>query len=565
MTATHFTPRLALPYPDETDPADVPLDIANLATKLDTITGRAAGQALSAAPVLDIGVLGQIRAGRQLTVADFTALGLSPPTGLWNLSDLTDVSGNGRALTNKGAVPFGVGINGLASTAAVFAGATAQALYIADTGAADPFRIKTGSFGCWFRTAKRGTDQSVVGKWGAQMGWLLQISHISNVIATWISTDNSGWVTAWGVSDVCDDRWHFAVGVFDGTAVRTYVDGVLEGVVSISGAIFATSSGANVGANGADGATAAGNPSYGRVDEAFVTADVLSDDQVRALYCAKLAHGYSITPTDYALSVRRRRRGAALATTDFPTQPLRLHNFTAGSLADEGSGAVALAVQGTAPVSVAGADGALGGGMNFNQSGDFGSTDAGLPSGLAARSYGCWLKTTGTVGAMGPISWGTLSSGDARMDMVSNGLLRSLSAGDVFSGSYVADGQWHFAVTVEDNAAGDGVKRKLYCDGRLVGGSTVLNAITLGGANHFRVGSYPDGTGVWNGQIDGAFVCGYALTQDQIAKLYAKGSQALAPSVKNAGDHVEYADATNVYAVFDTLDSQHTIDLAVTG
>ena len=60
-------------------------------------------------------------------------------------------------------------------------------------------------------------------------------------------------------------------------------------------------------------------------------------------------------------------------------------------------------------------------------------------------------------------------------------------------------------------------------------------------------------------------MCGYALTQDAISKLYAKGSQALAPSVKNAGDHVEYADATNVYAVFDTLDSQHTIDLAVSG
>ena len=66
-------------------------------------------------------------------------------------------------------------------------------------------------------------------------------------------------------------------------------------------------------------------------------------------------------------------------------------------------------------------------------------------------------------------------------------------------------------------------------------------------------------------QIDGTFVCGYALTQDQISILYAKASQQLASGPKNAGDHVEYADATNVYVVFDTLDSQHAIDLAVTG
>ena len=113
---------------------------------------------------------GQIRAGRQLTAADFTALGLSAPAGLWNLSDLTDVSGNGRALTNKGAVPFGVGINGLASTAAVFAGATTQALYIANAGAADPFRIKTGSWGCWFRTAKRATGVCLLTKRGGAAG-----------------------------------------------------------------------------------------------------------------------------------------------------------------------------------------------------------------------------------------------------------------------------------------------------------------------------------------------------------------------------------------------------------
>ena len=93
-------------------------------------------------------------------------------------------------------------------------------------------------------------------------------------------------------------------------------------------------------------------------------------------------------------------------------------------------------------------------------------------------------------------------------------------------------------LAVEDNAAGDGkVKRKLYVDGRLVGGSTVLNAITLGGANKFRLVVANDNTTFFTGQIDGAFVCDYALTQDTISRLYAKGSQTLPPSVKNAGDH----------------------------
>ena len=106
---------------------------------------------LSARTIQDIGLSNQIRAGRQLSPADFGAMGLAAPLGLWNLSDLTDVSGNGRNLLNKGGVPFGVGINGGANTAAQFSGNTGQALYISDTGAKDPFRIKTGSVGCWFK------------------------------------------------------------------------------------------------------------------------------------------------------------------------------------------------------------------------------------------------------------------------------------------------------------------------------------------------------------------------------------------------------------------------------
>src|SRR6476646_4386940 len=105
---------------------------------------------ISALPVLDVGLANQIRAGRQLLPIDFTNMGLLAPAGLWNLSDLADVSGNGRNLLNKGAVPFGVGINGIAASAAVFSGAAAQGLYIADTGVSDPFRIRSGSIGCWF-------------------------------------------------------------------------------------------------------------------------------------------------------------------------------------------------------------------------------------------------------------------------------------------------------------------------------------------------------------------------------------------------------------------------------
>ena len=96
-------------------------------------------------PILDIGIPGQIRAGRQLTPADFTDIGLAAPVGLWNFTgDLTDASGNGHTLTAKGTVPYARGIEGIDNNAVQFNGT--NALYIADTGVDDPFRSESRIF-----------------------------------------------------------------------------------------------------------------------------------------------------------------------------------------------------------------------------------------------------------------------------------------------------------------------------------------------------------------------------------------------------------------------------------
>lgn len=602
-----FTPRLAMPRPGLDDPADGPDAFNDLTDYLDPIAtvysqgtlaarpaagvvGRlywatdaravyyddgtawrsVAGTASvgAAMPILDVGVQGQNRAGRQLTVADFTALGLAQPIGLWNLSDLSNLGSDGRALANKGAVPFGVGINGLAATSAVFAGSASQALYIADSGAADPLRIRTGSFGCWFRTAKRGVQQHAISKFSTaapQFGWIVEIASTNTAIVE-ASTDGSNNPFAVGVSDVADDRWHHVLATFDGTLLRLYVDAVLEGVNALSGLLFASSAPFNVGARAADAGTAGSSPFYGRVDEAFVSSDVLTEDQVRGLYCASIPHALGVTPGAVRLSVHRRRKGAPLAVADFTTQPLRLHNFTAGALTDQGSGNVALVNAGTAPIAVAGADGAPSGAFSFGATATahLMATDAGLPAALAARSYGCWLKTTSAASAV-VIGWGTISTADTRLtvNVAAAGALGVYNAGDLITGPFVADGQWHFAVEVEDNAAGDGVRRKLYMDGRLVGGSTVLNAITLTGANRFRIAAQQDAAAPLVGQVDGAFVCGYALAQDEILRLYAKASQDLGASPKEPGPHVERVDATGLLWVADTLESQQTVDVGV--
>lgn len=544
--------------------SDARAPTAHAATHRNTGSDPLNRLALSARGVLDIGQLNQIRAGRVLTLADFTVLlGRSTPIGLYNLADLTDISGNARTLTNKGAVTFGgTGIAGQANVA-IFNGSVNSVLYINDVAV---WRIKTGSVGCWFKTAKRGTDQMLVTKYSnvaGQRAYCLFV-NASNQVELAISTTGSDeFRVAVGSSDVCDDRWHFAVGTFDGSVVRTYVDGALEASGLLSATIFQGTEPLNIGGRDGDAATNANAPFFGRIDEAFVTADVIDPDDVRLLYAAKVSHGYATTPQITALNVRRRKRGGALSGGDFPSNPLSLFGFQIGALTDAGTLTTALTNNGGA-LSVAGADGIAGNSFIFSGAQSLSKTDAGLPSALTVRSYGCWAKTTSV--ATGIImGWGTLNTGDARLILGANGLIQFTSSADGGGtfGPFIADGQWHHLVVVEDNAAVDGVKRKLYLDGKLVLASTVMNPIVLAGPGNFRVGSNQDGSSPLTGQVDEAFVIGAALTNEQVAVLYQKSTIALGLSPKNSGDHIEAIDATNLYLICDALETQNTIDLEV--
>lgn len=523
--------------------------------------------AVTAQPVSDVGIINQIRAGRQLTPADFTNMGLSVPIGLWNLSNLTDASGNGRTLINKGAVSSAVGINGGAATAMQFSGSTAQALYALDTGASEAFRIRTGSWGCWFRSARRGVIQYLFSKIQTAAGafsWGVKIDS-TNVITPFISTDGTNAFQKFGLLDVCDDRYHFAVVTFDGTRVVSYVDGGLDITIPVAGAIFGGAGPLNIGGRGADGAVATSDPLFGRVDEAFVTSDVLSEEQVRNLYCASIPHTLGSVPASFALSVRRKRRGAALAASDFPAQPSRLHNLSNASGADLGSNGVPLVDQTALSVAVAGPDGSRAGAIQWaGATGGWASSDAGLPAALASRTYGVWFKSISTAGGT-IMGWGTQGSGDARL-VLTNALgaaITAWSGPDSITGPVVNDSQWHLASVVEDNAATD-AKRKLYIDSRVVGISTVMTSLVLAGANKFRLFINQDGaTGPFSGQISRAFVYPGALTADQIRKIYDAGPMILAPSPKAPTDHVEASEAGRLLAIFDTIESSDSIDLAV--
>jgi hypothetical protein len=615
------TARRALRKPVLTDNPDVPRDIGNLADDIDAmmaalITGTTANRATytagppgpkdgdiywvtddltmgafgtpykwdsansawrifgpaSPAPqsainskLLGPGVGAVQRAGRTLTLYDYqTVLGLTTPPGLFNLSDTSNL-GSGGAINNKGAVPFGVGIQGAAASCAVFAGSGSQGLYV-DGGAAGSYSLRGGSVFGWHRSARSG-NQAIVSKMTAAGGAGSSCYYVGSTGRAFASVSIDG-ATSKGVagqSNINDDRWHYVGFTFDGAVLRLWVDGVCEGTLDVAGPIFVGAVPLTIGALGADSVTTGINPHYGRIDEVLITNDVLNEDQIRLLYCAKFPHTYGAIPTRLRLQIIRQQRGGPLVTGDFPSVPLRLYNFTAGTLTDDGSQNTAL-TNNNASVSVAGGDGTPNGAFLFNGTNQFlSATDTGLPIGASARTIMCWFKSTGgSIGTVaGMIAYGTLDDVmlyDNRGKIFAFDGLNSAQSPGTYD-----DGQIHHAAAVFDNSASDGAKIKLYIDGRCV--STNQNLRITGavvGAGGFKIGKSSDPTNPYfNGIIDGVAVLQVALTGDQVYSVFAKGSKALAASVKHAGEHIEGQDTNFLLGVFDTIEPQHIVQMEV--
>lgn len=565
-----FTAKRNLPAPTLAEPPNGPAQIGALAQALDDERGHVAVR-----DVLDPGMPGHTFAGRSLVPADWSDLGLTTPAGHYGLGGVQDTSGNGRDLVNKGAVPFGVGVEGVAATAAVFAGSTAQALWRADTGAADPFRIRTGSVSAYFRTQRGGTLQRIAGKSGpdGNVGYFLQV-RANNVAAFAVSPTgaSAAAVAVEGTTNVCDGRYHRVTGTYDGSFLRLYVDGRIEGVLGVvapAGPIFPSTAALNVGGTGADAATATVEPFYGHIDEFTVSPDVLSEERDRLLYAVKIAHGAARAPRRAWMSVRRRRKGAPLAAGNVPSAA-SIYNGAFGASLTDTIGRAALVENPATGLLIGeqpGPDG-LGGanGSAFAFAGNhagLSATDAGLPSGTNPRTYGGWFKIP-TAASWALMGWGTTSTADARLTTTAGGLLMFTSGSDQpASTSFVADGRWFWAAVTEDFNAADGVRRKLWLNGRCITGSTVMNPIVLAGAGRFRIGANPDGTGAMSGNAARLFVSSAALTPQQLMTIYAKAGQDMGLSPKAEEEHVERIDGTNVYFIGNTLNPEERVELGV--
>jgi hypothetical protein len=89
-----------------------------------------------------------------------------------------------------------------------------------------------------------------------------------------------------GKTHVDDDRWHHAAGVYDGTSLRLYVDGVLDASSDASGTIRNTGSRVFIGSDDVERTRLGRNRAFhGLIDDVRIYDHALSEDTIQAL-CA---------------------------------------------------------------------------------------------------------------------------------------------------------------------------------------------------------------------------------------------------------------------------------------
>lgn len=133
----------------------------------------------------------------------------------------------------------------------------------------------------WFRIASFDKEsQAIVTK--GDRAWRLQKNRGTHslLFACFGLKTADEWGATRGRTKVDDDRWHHAVGVYDGTRIALYIDGKLDGSAPASGQIATNDESVLIGENSE-------RPDrfwHGLIDEVRIYSYALSENEITALY-----------------------------------------------------------------------------------------------------------------------------------------------------------------------------------------------------------------------------------------------------------------------------------------
>jgi len=199
--------------------------------------------------------------------------------------------------------------------------------YTPDLNQPGPFTIE-----CWARPASWGSDyRCPVGNFGGWatspvQGWHFYQTPGVGATSGWVWVQKGGNIWLGGVA-VTKNKWDYLVGVYDGTNVTFYVNGVASGTFKDTAPALNTGQPLTIG----------GNPSGGwlfdgSVDEVAYYTNALTVDQIQMHYAVGLTNFYSgplpaVVVADPAATTNFAGRTATFVVTADGTAPLSYQWF----------------------------------------------------------------------------------------------------------------------------------------------------------------------------------------------------------------------------------------------
>jgi hypothetical protein len=403
--------------------------------------------------------------------------------GEWLLTETSGTTANDSTSSNNGTYTNGPTL--AASAAVPGSGAVAATFDGSNDYVAIPnqsaFNITgTITVAAWIKVSSfTSAWQAIVTK--GDSAWRLSRNNATNTIhfdCTGLSTDQVN-----GAISVNDGGWHHVVGVYDGSAMKLYIDGVLDTSVASSGTIATNTFAVQIGQN----AEQAGRNWNGAIYDVRVYSRALSASDV-----------------------------AYLCSQGQPAARWKLDESSGTSAADSTGYSHSGTVTGTASWTAA----VLNNGFSFNGSTKIQAT--GLINSPRNASVTAWANLT-TADASGAeiVSLGDhfglrLDTGGVSEVFFYNGSTYVTAA---VNQTFAGTGWHHFAGVFDD----DNDNLKLYVDGVQVASTSTTNSISYSGlGSNTVIGRHGNGNTTYDftGMIDDVRVYNYALSAMEVAQRY---------------------------------------------
>lgn len=442
-------------------------------------------------------------------VYDISNLGAAWKLDEGSGTSASDSSGNGNTGTLYGSPTW---VTGKFVNAVQFSGSTSQ--YFKD--ATDSFHNAVMSVGMWVKTTSSSgaTPFIYYASVDAYYGWHIDING-ATFTPEFVFTNPTGgpicYVTA--SKGVSDGIWHYIAATNDGTNLKIYIDGVLNGTAASCTPVWTTGMRFYMGTDRPESASSPKFGYPGSVDEVQIFSQALSASQISAIYS-----NYAYATSNYTSHDLVRAYSSPEPTTSAGTEQTLSMNWTTGM---------------------------FGNGLSFDGASNYVNISDSPSLNPTSFTASAWIKPMGPISSYPSIlsktnsffTLQTCAEGEANGTSVTFWINNQGNGNTCMSNTSIYYGNWYLVTLTYD-----GSTAKEYFNGQLMYQQSF--SVTPSSSTSLTIGGYPGIGNRWNGTIDEVQIWNRALTASEINELHESSTFSTTVTGSNCPTGLGAADVT---------------------